>query len=182
MKTDLSTLTAAELAALPEDEFRYDLLEGELLRMSPASGPHGRIGYLFLRRLGDFVEQHDLGDLFLAETGFQISSNPDTVLAPDVAFVKRERARSIKNVEGFVPLAPDLVVEVQSPSDRATHVQAKVAAWLNAGTRVVILINPKSQTLQVCRSMASVLTLTAVDVLDLSDLEAGWLVKLTGIF
>jgi Uma2 family endonuclease len=91
--------------------------------------------------LGNFVHEHDLGIVVAAETGFKLFSNPDTVRAADAAFLSRDRAPDPPPPE-YLPLAPDLAVEVVSPGDRAGETQAKVSDWLTAGSRLVWVIDP----------------------------------------
>ena len=133
MATVESISTADQLFEAP-DLGRCELLRGELVMMSPAGSKHGVIALRIGGLLMDFVEPRGLGVVFGAETGFCIASNPDTVRAPDVAFVRRERIGG-GLPEGFFPGAPDLAVEVLSPNDRASEVLAKVRDWLAAGRR-----------------------------------------------
>jgi Uma2 family endonuclease len=143
-------MTAQELAELPDDGTRHELVEGVLRTMTPAGGEHGRTGARLLVRMGAFVERERLGELFTAETGFLLRRDPDTVRAPDVAFVRTECAPQAR-VPGFPALAPDLVAEVVSPSDRAVEVAGKALAWLDAGVRLVWVVDPQNRTVTVHR-------------------------------
>ncbi len=136
------TFTADDLLNLPADGNRYELVAGVLTMMSPAGSEHGVIVSRLNRRIGNYVEQHQLGEVYGAETGFRIESDPDTVLAPDVAFVRRERIEAIGYPQGFFPGAPDLAVEVRSPNDRPAYVEEKVQRWLAAGAQAVWVIDP----------------------------------------
>ena len=98
------------------------------------------------RRIGNFVEANDLGEVFNADTGFIIELGPDTVRAPDVSFVRKENIPPGGIPKGFIPGAPDLAVEVISPSDSYTEVAEKVAQLLQAGTQLVVLIDPRART------------------------------------
>jgi Uma2 family endonuclease len=100
--------------------------------MAPAGGAHGRIAARLLGRMFGFVETHRLGELFAAETGFRLRRDPDTVRAPDVAFVGADRAAEA-GVPGFPAVVPDQVAEVVGPSDRAVDVVGEALAWLDAG-------------------------------------------------
>lgn len=102
--------------------------------------------------------------------------------APDVAFVRRERIEVIGKQTGYWPEAPDLAVEVISPHDRYTEVDEKVADWLVAGTRMVIVVNPRNKTVRVHRSPTDVVSLTIDDTLDGGDVVPGWRMPLTEIF
>lgn len=106
--------TAADLERLSDEGHHYELIQGELREMALRGGTHGstssRIAYY-----GGTVYEQDLGETFAAETGFLVSRNPDTVLAPDFAFVAKDRLPG-PLPEGYVPLAPDLVVETTQPA------------------------------------------------------------------
>ena len=114
--------------------------------MSPAGGRHGRIAGKVYRRIANFVEQNQLGETYAAETGFLLSRSPDTVRAPDVAFVSHDRLGALADHPGFLPLAPDLVADEVSPSDKPSDLDAKADAWLEAGVRVVLVANPQAAT------------------------------------
>ena len=96
-------------------------------------------------RLAQYVEGNRLGTVYAAETGFRLSSDPDTVRAPDVAFVSRARVEAVGEVEGFWPEAPDLAVEVISPDDSYADVEEKVFDWLDAGTKMILVVNPRQR-------------------------------------
>src|SRR5436190_1664460 len=124
--------TSDELMALPSDE-RYELIMGELIAMPPPpGGEHGSRTFSLSVGVGVFVEEHELGYCFAAETGFKIATNPDTVLAADFAFVRKERLPDGVPVK-HVPLAPDIVLETRSPGDTKREVATKVLLWLQAG-------------------------------------------------
>jgi Uma2 family endonuclease len=162
-------MTAQELAELAGDGARYELVEGVLHTMTPAGGSHGLVGATLLGRMYAVVAAGNLGRLFTAETGFMLGRDPDTVRAPDVAFVRAERVPEAR-VPGFPAMAPDLVAEVVSPYDRAVEVSGKALAWLDAGVRLVWVVDPENRTVTVHRpGSASVLrsrdTLSGEDVL-----------------
>ena len=121
--------TASQLAALPSDGKRYELVNGVLRGMSPAGGAHGEVAAEILRQVSNRVRHGNLGTTYAAETGFLLRRDPDTVLAPDVAFVSWERLGPSARCPGYIPVAPDLVVEVLSPSDRKPSVNKKVETW-----------------------------------------------------
>ena len=169
-------MTAEQLLELPDDGMRHELVEGELTTMVPAGGTHGRIAARLLVRLGAFVGTHRLGELFAAETGFRLRRDPDTVRAPDVAFVGADRAAEA-GVPGFPALAPDLVAEVVSTSDRAVDVVGKALAWLDAGVRLVWVVDPQNRTVTVYRQ-DGVAVLHGADVLDDGDVLPGFALPL----
>lgn len=143
--------TAQQLADMPDDGNRYELVQGVLHMMSPAGGLHGRIAGKLLLRIASHVEQAQLGVTYAAETGFLLQRNPDTVRAPDVAFVSNQRLGAHRDQAGYLPLAPDLVAEVVSPNDRYSELEAKVKTWLNAGTAVVLVVDPQIAAVRVYR-------------------------------
>ena len=117
--------------------------------MSPGGWRHGNVVGNLQTILGSFIRQHDLGLVFGAETGFRLSRDPDTVRAPDFAFILKQNIPPEEPQEAFWPGAPDLAVEVLSPSDRTGEVDEKMAAWLATGTAVVWVVDPRSQTVTV---------------------------------
>lgn len=154
---------------MPDDGFRYELVRGELRRMTPAGSEHGRIAVRITWRLAQHVEEKRLGAVYAAETGFILARNPDTVRAPDVAFVNREGLERAGKTEGYWPGAPDLAVEVISPGDLYEEVEEKVFDWLDAGTRMVAVVNPRNRSVTVYRSPTDIVVLTEADVLDGGD-------------
>jgi Uma2 family endonuclease len=157
-------MTAEELYALDDDQ-RYDLLEGELLQMSPAGRRHGKVGMRIGARVNDFVEEHNLGEVYTAETGFILRRNPDTVLGPDVSFVYTERVPP-EDEEGFLNLAPDLAVEVVSPSNTVREMTAKVVAYLDAGARQVWVVEPRRRIVTVYAADGNARLLREGDTID----------------
>src|SRR5215218_1989425 len=152
MTTTLQRSTASELFGMPDDGFRYELVKGELRKMSPSGWEHGLIVVNVTVLVGRHVKVNNLGACSGAETGFKIASNPDTVRAPDLAFVSRERIPEGDAPKNFLAVAPDLVVEVLSPGDTYTEVEEKVEEWLAAGVRAVWVLNPKRRGVSVYRS------------------------------
>jgi Uma2 family endonuclease len=175
-------VTADELLHMPDDGFRYELVRGELRRMNPAGNVHGRVAMSFAWRLAQYVDENRLGTVYAAETGFRLSSDPDTVRAPDVAFVGRGRVEAVGEVEGFWPEAPDLAVEVVSPGDSYTDVEEKVFAWLDAGTKMVVVINPRQRSATVYKSPRDITVLAEADVLAGEDVVPGFELAVREIF
>ncbi|MBI4491533.1 MAG: Uma2 family endonuclease [Chloroflexi bacterium] len=175
-------LTADELARLPDDRKRYELVRGELRTMPPAGAEHGMIAARLCARLLAHVEPRRLGDVFAAETGFLIERDPDTVRAPDAAFVAAGRFPEGHLPAGFAPLAPDLIAEVVSPFDAAAQVEEKVHEWLRAGVRLVWVIHPATRSVTVYRSLAEVRVLTEVDPLDGTPVLPGFTCPVRDLF
>lgn len=178
--TDL--ITADELLQMKDDGFRYELSRGELIKMSPAGHHHGRIALNFTTPLDQFVRANQLGAVYAAETGFKLAENPDVVRAPDAAFIRRERVEEMGQTEGFWPGAPDLAAEVVSPGDTYAEVQDKIADWLDAGTRLVVVVNPRTQTVDLYRSRSDIRILTIDDVLDGGEVVPNWTLPVRDIF
>ncbi len=175
-------MTADELLRYSEPGVRTELVKGELIRMSPSGGPHGKVTVRVGGLLDAFVRARGLGVVFGAETGFILARDPDTVRAPDAAFVSKARLPGGKVPEGFFPAAPDLAVEVLSPDDRATEVEAKVQEYLDAGTRAVWVFSPKTRSLTVHRPGGEARRLGPEDVLDGGDLLPGFTMKVADFF
>jgi Uma2 family endonuclease len=182
MSTTTTLTTADELFMMPDDGFRYELVRGEVRRMPPAGSEHGAVIMNMGTPLDQFVRAHDLGVVFGAETGFKIASEPDTVRAPDLAFVRRERIPAGGIPRGFWPGAPDLAVEVVSPGDTYTEVEEKVNDWLNAGTRMVLVLNPRTRTVAVYTSHTAVERLTDSDTLDGGEVLPGFACRVAELF
>jgi Uma2 family endonuclease len=180
--TETKLMTADELFEMPDDGFRYELIEGELRRMSPAGDEHGRVGMELAIPLGHHVKKNKLGKLYLAETGFLIHTNPDTVRAPDIAFVRMERFEKTPKVKSYREGAPDLAIEVTSPSDPVSKVEEKVTEWLEAGALMVWIISPKLKTVTVYRSLTDVNILTEKDTLDGGEVVPGFQIPVAEIF
>ena len=181
MTTKTKLVTAEELIQMPDDGYRYELVRGELIKMAPPGLVHGKLAGYFMRHIGNYVETHDLGVTF-AETGFILESDPDTVRAPDASFISRERLDEVGETDGYWPGAPDLVIEVISPNDRYTVVEAKVAEWLDAGVRMVIVVNPRRRSVRVHRSPTEVDDLVEGDSIDGGDVVSGWSMPISGLF
>lgn len=175
-------ITAEDVLHIPDDGFRYELVRGELRRMSPAGFHQGRLTMNLATPLDQHVRAHQLGTVCAAETGFRLTTDPDTVRAADVAFIQQERLADADAIEGYWPGAPDLAVEVISPNDLYTDVEDKVTDWLDAGTQMVVVINPRKRTVTVYRSPTTIVLLRETDTLDGSDVIPGWVLPVTAIF
>jgi Uma2 family endonuclease len=150
-----------------------ELIAGELVMMSPAGFDHGRFALRIGAALDSFVTLRRLGVVVGAETGFQIARDPDTVRAPDVAFVRAERIPS-GGVKGFFQGPPDLAVEVVSPGDRMSEVTAKAQDWLRAGCLLVWVVDPETQNVSIYRSGREVAVVTESDALTGEDVLPGF--------
>lgn len=160
---------------------RYDLIRGELVAMAPAGGGHGRVALKVGARLLVYVEQHQLGHCYAAETGFILRRDPDVVLAPDASFVRAERLL-VEPEEGFLEGFPDLAVEVLSPAESSSGAQEKVFEYLEAGTRLVWAIERRRRTVTVYRADHSAVLLLENDLLDGEDVLPGFSIRVGEIF
>ena len=175
-------VTAAELERMPSDRFwRYELRRGALRRQPPHDEPAGRYGSMLLFVLADFARRQRVGVVYTSDTGFLLESDPDTVFAPDVAFLTRDRVPT-EDRPGFFPGAPDLAVEVVSPSDTAEEVREKVDDYLRLGTRLVWVVYPRTKRVAVYRVDGSVRELTGDDVLEGEDVVPGFAYRVADIF
>ncbi len=151
MRVKKTLLTAEDLLHLPDTGCCLELVEGELLEMPPAGGMHGKATIRIGGLLDSYALDKGLGHTFGAETGFVLGRDPDTVMAPDAAFISYERLPPDAVTPRFPELAPDLVVEVVSPNDPAREVHEKARVWLAAGTSEVWVISPQHRTVTVHR-------------------------------
>jgi Uma2 family endonuclease len=162
-------VTAEELERFPDDDWRYELVQGRLIRMSPVGFEHGQVVVRLLTLLDGYARAGNVGTV-LTEVGFKLKSNPDTVRAPDVAFIRKERLRTDRR-RGFWHGPPDLAVEVLSPDDRPGDIRSKVDEYLGCGTPLVLLVDPDARTITIHRRLAPPVTLEGAD--DVVDLEEG---------
>lgn len=175
-------ITADELLRMKDDGFRYELVRGKLIKRSPAGHQHGRITLNFTMPLDQFVRANQLGAVYAAGTGFKLSEDPDVVRAPDAAFIQRERVEAVDKTEGFWPGAPDLAAEVISPDDTYDEIQDKIVDWFDAGTPLVVVVNPSTQTVALYHSRSDIRILTTSDVLDGGEVVPTWTLSVRDIF
>lgn len=173
-------MTADELLHAHLPDKRAELVRGVLRVREPAGSMHGRVAMNLGAELRAHAKTTDAGAVFAAETGFKLHTDPDTVRAPDVAFVAKGRVPP-PDATGFAELAPDLVVEVLSPDDRPGEVLAKVADWLAAGTRLVWVVDPVRRVARVYRADGSEAIVTAPDALAGEDVLPGFTSPLASV-
>ena len=174
-------MTAEELLHVRIPDKRVELVRGKLVVREPAGYTHGRVAMNLTVRLGAHVERTGAGQLFAAETGFTLARGPDTVRAPDIAFIRRARLPDPEPV-GFPDLAPDLVVEVLSPSDRPGEVLAKVADWLSADVPLIWVIDPKKRVAHSHSAPDRFQTITEGQSLTGGDVLPGFALPLKKLF
>jgi Uma2 family endonuclease len=175
-------MTADELFDLPDNGTLYELSRGTLICMGPSSYGPSRIAGRVLARIGRFAGEHDLGDYGSADGGFQLASNPDTVRAPDVWFVRAARVPPGENPEGFYDGPPDLAIEVLSPSDRFHHVMLKVRDYMEANTPLLWVLDLKSKVAAVVFRPGAPVRFVDIDgVLDGEDILPGFTLPLRDV-
>ena len=162
---------------MPDDGWRYELIDREIRRLRLAGGRHSRVCVSLCARLHEHVVDGGLGHVFNSATGFRL--RPGTVRCPDVAFVSALRLERV--TDEFVPVAPDLAVEVLSPEDRPQYVLEKVGDCVEAGSRIVWVIDPTSGRAAIYRSPTGVRGLGSADSLDGEDVLPGFSCRLAEI-
>ena len=179
--SEAGVMTADDLLRLNMPNKRTELVRGQLIVREPAGYVHGDIAVRLTVAIANHVERNGLGRVFAAETGFKLASNPDTVRAPDVAFISSERLPD-PPPRGFAAMAPDLAVEVLSPDDRPGEVLNKVGDWLDGGCRLVWVVDPERRVARVYRADGSAMQLEADGVLDGESVVPGFAHDLRRVF
>ena len=170
------------MLSLPDDGHRYDLLRGEIIRLAPATGEHGAIAGELARLVGNVVKAERRGRVYTAETGFILSHDPDVLLCPDVSFVRSSRLGPLQDQRTFLDLAPDLAIEVLSPSESLRSIREKVSAYLEGGTQAVWVVDPVRRSLTVYLANDSMTLLSEADKLDGGDVLPCFSVPVAEIF
>ena len=174
-------VTADELEKLSEDDCRYELVAGRLSRMSPVGYLHGKIVMQLAALLGRYLEGRDLGTAVI-EVGFKLASNPDTVRAPDLAFIRQDRIPPV-DPRGFWQGPPDLAIEVLSPEDRPADVREKVEEYLLRGVTLVLVVDPSNKSVVAYRRLSAPIALRAGDdLLEVDDVVPGFHCRVRDIF
>lgn len=169
-------MTADELLQLPNEGWRYELLQGELRQMPLSGARHGRVAAEIVGSLIAYMKRKRTGAIYSSETGFRIARQPDTVRAPDAAFVRSER---VTDTAGFFDGPPDAAFEVVSPGDTNTEIEEKTLAWLRAGTKVVVVVDPRTKTARVHRTGSAS---NVEDAIEIDDVIPGWRLSLAELF
>lgn len=174
-------LTEVDLAKLPDDEFRHELHAG-LLVAEPRPFPlHAQIQARFIELLAGFARTHALGPV-LGDAGFLLTHDPDTVRGPDVSFVRRNRWDAVDDKGRFFPGAPDLAVEILSPSNRPAEIQGKIVDYIGAGARLVWIVDPTERSIHVHAPHVAPRRLGADDRLDGADVLPGFSIRVATLF
>lgn len=182
MAVGASRFTADELLLMPKGRWRYELVRGELRVMEPTGIEHGRVAMVAGSGLFQHVQRAGGGVVLDAETGFVLASDPDTVRAPDAAFISQERYDRFGPTAKYWPGPPDFAIEVLSPEDRPGAVREKLREWLAAGTIAVVVLDPSRRTATVRRAGRESQAHGLRETLDLSDAVPGFVVKVAELF
>lgn len=180
--TATELMTAEEFARLPDDGYRYELVKGVVHRMSPGSFEPSTISVRIAARLVIFADENGLGAVTGPDGGYVLERGPDTVRAPDVAFVRADRVPTPEQQQRFAELAPDLAVEVVSPSDSLRDLDQKVQQYLALGVSLVWVFHPKRRTATVHRLGWEPRVLGEGDVLDGEEILPGFRLPLADVF
>ena len=177
---ETGTLTIEQFERLPDDGRRLELVRGQVVREPPAGYEHGEIAGWIAGELHSFLRERRLGRVITADSGFVLSVEPPTVRAPDVAFVREERRTFDR--KRFAPIAPDLAVEIVSPSNTLSEIQDKVVDYLDAGSRIVWVVDPGSRLVTVYRSREDIRLIAEDGEIDGGDVLPGFRVKVSELF
>ncbi len=180
--TTARLMSIEEFLALPDDGCQYDLIQGELIEMPGSGFEHSAIGAFLIQVLGVFVRRNKLGVVTSSDGAYLLNRENRTVLIPDVAFVRADRLPPPGERSGILELVPDLVVEVASPNDSANMISEKVREYLDAGVRLVWVVFPKRQMVQVYTPDRASRLLYADEVLDGGDVLPGFEMRVGEIF
>ena len=175
-------ITAEEMYAMPDvPGKRFELVRGELVEVPTAGYPHAQLVRALQRLLDRFAVEHRLGEVFPDGLGYIIARDPDVVRVPDVSFIAGDRLPA-EGLQGFVPFAPDLAVEIVSPGDRAEDVYGKVREYLAAGVQLVWVFWPKYRAVSVYEPGGVTRELGPDDELDGGDVLPGFRVRVAELF
>jgi Uma2 family endonuclease len=181
MATVVRRWSAGELLALPRGRWRYELVAGELRVYPPTGARHGEVAAVLGARLAMAARTGRAG-IVLYAAGFRLASDPDTVRAPDVAFLRADRVPGGTIPPGHLPGAPDLAVEVLAPTDRTLDVEDRVDDYLGAGSRLVWVVNPKHGRVTVHPLDAPARVLGPDDRLDGGEVVPGFACRVRELF
>ncbi len=178
--TTTRRMTAVELEAVPEAE-RGELIRGEMQPVSPTSLAHFLLTGRLIRSLGNYAAEHDLGEVG-TEAGFKLDVGHDTVLAPDVAFLRYEQVPPKGQRDGFHRIVPSLVAEILSPSNSASEMNEKVRIYLAAGVRLVWIVDPVAEVVTVYEPDGTARLVRPGEALDGGDVLPGFALALDDLF
>lgn len=173
-------ITGEELAAMG-DLGRCELVEGRIVKLSPTKMPHGRYEFVIAKFLDEFVARNNLGTVMVGEVGIYTHRDPDTVRGADVLFISHERLAQA-TPGGFMDVAPELIVEVMSPSDRWSEVRKKLREYFAIGVAAVLIVEPEEQTVSLYRSPTDMREYTGEDTVPLDDILPDFVLPLKNLW
>jgi Uma2 family endonuclease len=159
----------------------YELVEGRIIKMCPTKAPHGTVEMRLARYLGNFIEEHNLGVLMGGEIGLYTRRDPDTIRAADLLFISHKQLAKA-TPGGFLDVAPQLIVEILSPSDRWVDVRKKLREYFEIGVTVVLIVEPEEQVISLYRSPTDVEEFSQEDTLKIADIRPGFELPLSSLF
>ena len=180
--TEAKLLTAEDLLRLDGEGVRGELIRGVLCETMPTGIEHGRIVMDLAYELNAFIKPRRLGAVVGSDSGVWLERDPDTVREPDIAFFPAEKMPLDARITGYAEVAPDLVVEVASPSDSCREVHDKAHMWLNHGVRLVWVVQPETRTVDVYRPTEPIATLGEQDAIDGLDVLPGFTCDVSAVF
>ena len=175
-------LTAADLLRLHSEGVRGELIQGVLSETMSTGEEHGEVASIVISTLMEFVRPRRLGRVIGTDSGILLERDPDTVREPDVAFISADKLPHGVRLTGYYEGAPDLVVEIVSPSDRPEHVYNKACMWILFGVRLVWVLNPDDRTVDVHKLGDPTTRLTEDDTLDGGDVLPGFSCAVRDLF
>jgi Uma2 family endonuclease len=177
---DTKLITGEELLAMG-DIGPCELIDGRIVAMSPTGGEHGTLESELGRVLGNFVIEKRLGWVLTGEVGIYIRRNPDRIRAADIAFLSRQRLPR-KPAPGFLTVAPELIVEVISPTDTWEDMRRKLADYFSIGVERVWVVEPENRAVVIYRSLNEAVTLNEGDVLQGEGALEGFELSIAALF
>jgi Uma2 family endonuclease len=176
-------MTIEELEALPDDDRFYELIEGELIELSPTGIRHGDVVSLLVQALNVYAANRSDIRIWIGETGYVFGRNPDTVLAPDIAILTKAQLEATpRTSDRFNEVVPAIVIEVKSPSNREAEIAKKLGIYLAAGVKEVWWVRPNEQQMMVHRQDRAPVTFNVSDMLGNSELLPGFELRLSELF
>lgn len=181
-RTKEELLTADDLLRLYGEGVRGELVRGALWKTTTAGLTHGEIAMNLGGELRNFIRPRRLGRLVGSDSGMMLERDPDTVREPDIAFISAQKLPLNVKLSGYYEGAPDLVVEIVSPSDGAREVYHKARMWISFGVPLVWVVNPENRAIEVHRANQPLLSLTENDILDGGEALPGFNYPVRDVF
>lgn len=176
-----ASMTLDEFLGLPDDGVRRELVRGEVRELAPATLRRMVIRHRIELLLGNFVHEHDLG-IVGGRASFVLAATPPTVLAPDIVFIQHDRVPGEEDQGAFGLLAPDLAVEVISPSNHPEQMTGRVLLYLNAGVRMVWVVEPRTRAITVYTPDRDAHVYMEGETIDSGDVLPGFTLSVSDVF